>query len=137
MNRLRRSPAAALLVMAALVLPALSQAQRARNYNPATEATVSGSVDKVTDVARGGAWHGLHLTLKSGEKTYDVDVGPAAYVESKGFTFAVGDQIEVLGSTVTLNSAEALIAREIHKDGKVLTLRDSSGIPLWAGQRWR
>ncbi|MFP5236327.1 MAG: DNA-binding protein [Acidobacteriota bacterium] len=132
---------AALPLLAVLLVPAVSQGPgpRGRVYDPATETTVSGTVDKVTTVDRGGNWQGIHLTLKSGEETYDVHAGPSAFIADKGFSFAAGDQLEVLGSKVTLNNAPALIAREIRKDGKSLTLRNSSGIPLWAGQgrRWR
>ena len=80
-------------------------------------------------------WKGLHLTVQSGEEKYDVHVGPSAYVESKGFKFAEGDQVEVIGSKVDMNGAPALIAREIKTDGKVLSLRDKKGFPLWSGGR--
>lgn len=132
---------AALSLLAIFLIPAVSQGPgpRGRLYDPATETTVSGTVDKVTTVDRGGNWQGVHLSLKSGEETYDVHAGPSAFISNKGFTFAAGDKVEVLGSKVTLNNAPALIAREIRKNGKSLTLRDSSGTPLWAGQgrRWR
>lgn len=132
---------AALSLLAVFLLPAVSQGPgpRGRIYNPATETAISGTVDKVTTVDRGGNWQGVHLSLKSGEETYDVHAGPSAFISDKGFTFTAGDKVEVLGSKVILNNAPALIAREIRKDGKSLTLRDSSGIPLWAGQgrRWR
>lgn len=132
---------AALSLLAMFLIPAVSQGPgpRGRLYDPATETTISGTVDKVTTVDRGGTWQGVHLSLKSGEETYDVHAGPSAFISNKGFTFAAGDKVEVLGSKVTLNNAPALIAREIRKNGKSITLRDSSGIPLWAGQgrRWR
>lgn len=132
---------AALSLLALLLISAVGQGpgSRGRIYDPATETTISGTVDKVTTVDRGGNWQGIHLSLKSGEQIYDVHAGPSAFISDKGFTFAAGDQVEVLGSKVTLNNAPALIAREIRKDGKSLTLRDSSGIPVWAGQgrRWR
>ncbi len=58
----------------------------------------------------------------------------AAFVSDKGFSFAKGDAVEVTGSKVTLTGKEYVIAREVVKDGKTLTLRDKNGIPEWAGQ---
>ena len=43
--------------------------------------------------------------------------------------------MEVTGSKVTVSGKEYVVAREVVKDGKTLTLRDKTGIPAWAGQR--
>ncbi len=106
-----------------------------RLYNPSTETTVQGSVTAVNNVTGRRGWNGVHLTVQVAGENYDVHVGPAAYVESKGFKFAEGDQVEVVGSKVEMKGAPALIAREITKDGKVLSLRDKQGFPLWSGGR--
>jgi hypothetical protein len=45
--------------------------------------------------------------------------------------FAKGDQVEVIGSKVKGTDTEVVIAREVKKDGKVLTLRNAQGIPAW------
>jgi hypothetical protein len=60
-------------------------------------------------------------------------------VSSQGFSFAKGDQVEVIGSRVRMDSTDGVIAREIKKDDKVLTLRDAQGFPKWsrAGRRPR
>ena len=127
----------AVLALAGLVAaPALAQAGgRARLYNTATETTLQGTVRAVTNPAGRRGWSGTHLSLQSGGQTYDVHVGPSAYVANAGFTFAAGDRIEVTGSKVQLNGAGAIIAREITKDGKVLALRDKQGFPKWSGGR--
>jgi hypothetical protein len=75
---------------------------------------------------------GLHLTLKTDSESYTVLVGPAQFVKDKGFTFAKGDQIEVTGSKVKFGDGDALIAREIKKGDKILTLRNAQGIPDWS-----
>ncbi len=108
----------------------------ARFYNPSTETTLKGSVVKVSTYTGGMGRSGIHLTVKGEDGTYDVHVGPSAYVTGKGFTFAEKDEIEVVGSKVQFNGVDALIAREIRKDGKVLTLRNSRGIPLWSRGGW-
>ena len=64
-------------------------------------------------------------------------VGPSAYVSKNGFAFSAGDQVDVTGSKTKLGDTETIVAREIKKDGKVLTLRDNQGIPKWSGGRRR
>jgi DNA/RNA endonuclease YhcR with UshA esterase domain len=133
----------AILAIAALTLylvpAAYAQAgmgKAHRMYDPTTETTISGTIEEVHTIAGRGGWSGLHLTLKTEDGEFDVHVGPAAYVEKEHFTFAKGDEIEVTGSKVMYEEHDAIIAREIVKDGETLTLRDAHGYPEWAG-RWR
>ena len=104
----------------------------ARNYNPATEATVKGTVEDVMQTTgnRGGA--GIHLSLKTDQGIYDVHVGPAAYVSAQQFELAKGDTLEVIGSKANVNGKEILLARQIKKGNSTLTLRDEHGFPKWS-----
>lgn len=120
------------VLAASIVCAAFAQGRQARLYNPATEATVQGSVTAVTSPTARRGWSGVHLTLQAPDGNYDVHVGPSAYVSQQGFTFAQGDKVEVVGSKVEINGTKTLIAREIRKDGKVLALRDKQGFPLWS-----
>lgn len=101
-------------------------------YNPATETTVKGSVEDFTQGAR-GMMMGTHLTVKTAEGETQVMLGPTQFIADKGFSFAKGDQVEITGSKITMGGVEWLIAREVIKDGKTLTLRDKSGKPEWSG----
>lgn len=125
------------LLLACFVSSAFAQAGMGagRIYNPSTETTVKGTVEKVTEIAGRGNWNGIHLNLKVDGQTYDVHVGPTNFLSTSGFTFSAGDQIEVTGSKITFNGADAIVAREIKKDDKVLTLRDRQGIPSWSRGR--
>jgi len=104
-----------------------------RMYNPATETTLKGTIEAVTQPTR-GQMMGMHLTVKAGDETREVMLGPSNFIASKDFSFAKGDSVEVTGSKVTMGGAEYVIAREVVKDGKTLTLRDNSGTPQWAGR---
>jgi hypothetical protein len=107
-----------------------------RMYNPATVETVSGiieSVDKVTPMK--GMNSGVHVVLKTGKETISVHLGPEWYVERLDTKIQKGDTIEVKGSRVTFAGKPAIIAAEVKKGDDVLVLRDTSGIPAWAG--WR
>lgn len=67
-----------------------------RMYDPATETTLKGTIDAVTQPTR-GQMMGTHLTVKVGEATREVMLGPSEFSSGKGFSFAKGDSIEVTG----------------------------------------
>jgi hypothetical protein len=108
-----------------------------RNYDPKTETTVKGTVQEVQEQTGRHGWKGTHVVVKTDSGTLSVHIGPSSYISSKQFSFAEGDQVEILGSKVTIGGTETLLAREITKDGKTLVLRDAQGIPQWAGGRRR
>ncbi len=107
-----------------------------RMYNPATVETVSGvveSVDKITP--RKGMYAGVHLVLKTDKETIAVHLGPEWYIERQDVKIEKGDKIDVKGSRITFDGKPAIIAAECKKGDSVLVLRDSTGVPSWAG--WR
>lgn len=107
---------------------------RMPNYNKATEAKISGMIEDVQQMPH-GRMMGIHIIVKTGSETVDAHLGPSDFIAGKGFTFAKGDSVEIVGSKVKMNRADAVIAREITKGGNTLTLRDQTGRPLWAGRR--
>lgn len=104
-------------------------------YDPATEAHFKGTVEAVKPVHHGGGMTGTHLMVKIGDESKEVMLGPADFVSGKGFAFAAGDTIELTGSKATMGGTEYIVAREVVKDGKTLTLRNKDGVPEWAGMR--
>jgi hypothetical protein len=131
MNVRRLSPFTIFVLNAVIVSSLLAQGGRGgRLYNPSTEITVQGNVTTVDSVTGRRGWNGIHLTVESEGVKCDVHVGPVAYIERNGFTFAPGDQVEVVASEVAYNGTKALIAREIKKDEKKLALRDKQGFPV-------
>lgn len=133
-----RSIAKSFLAIAALTLlvfAVMAQTGRGvRNYDPATEKTVKGTVEEVKEVAsKGGRGQGgTHLMVKAGRESWQVDVGPTAFLNKQGFSFAKGNQVEVIGSKVTIEGKQVLIAREVKKEGKTLILRNAQGVPVWS-----
>jgi hypothetical protein len=107
------------------------------NYDPKTEVTVKGTIEEVQQQQGKNGWMGTHLLLKTESGTQEVHAGPSGYITEKQFSFAKGDAIEVIGSKVMIQGKDALLAREIVKDGKTLVLRNAQGIPQWSGSRWR
>jgi hypothetical protein len=109
-----------------------------RHYNSATEVTFSGTVAEIQQIpAPGRGPGGVHLMVRSDPGMNEVHLGPIAYVTSKQFEFATGDAITVIGSKVTMGGKDVIIAREIKKGDRVLTLRDANGFPLCSGRARR
>lgn len=106
-------------------------------YDTATEVTLKGTVTKVENHVGRMGWNGTHLVVNFGTETSTVHVGPSNYLNQQGFSFAIEDQIEVTGSRIKFEGSDILIAREIKKGDKVLTLRNSQGIPAWSRNKWR
>jgi hypothetical protein len=106
-------------------------------YDPATEVTLTGTVEGVREIPHGTWSAGLHLILKTEQGAVEVHVGPAMFVATHGMTLAKGDRISVTGSKVHLDGGDALLAREIKKGDTSLKLRDSQGIPEWSRGRRR
>lgn len=126
--------------MAALFAPLLL-AQRGGDrgmpkYDPATEITVKGTVEDVSEHEHGG-WTGTHLKVKTEKEMLEVHLGPTSFLKEKGFLFSKGDQTELVGSRVKYEGADAVVAREVKKDGKSLELRNAKGIPKWSRGRRR
>lgn len=105
-------------------------------YDTSTEVTAKGVVESVDSPTGRMGWNGTHLVVKFDAETLPVHVGPSAYVEQKGFSFVQGDQIEITGSKIKFEGNDVIVAREIRKGDKVLTLRNKQGIPAWSRGRW-
>ncbi len=107
-------------------------------YKPDTAETISGEVLSVEKVApRNEMFYGVHLMVKTGEKTVSVHLGPGWYMEDQGIVFEPKDKVEITGSKVTFDGEEAIIATEVKKGDEILKLRDKNGIPYWSGWRKR
>jgi hypothetical protein len=106
--------------------------QRAPNYNAATEVKVEGVVVDVQQF-----WcpingdEGTHLMLKTDAGILQVHVAPRRFLHGNGVSFSKGDQIAVVGSTVTYEGHDAMIARKITRGDQTYAFRQPDGTPLW------
>jgi hypothetical protein len=104
-------------------------------YDPATEMTLCGTVAEAGEVDCSGGppgMKGTHFTLKSGEQSFDVHLGPTNYLADRKFASGKGEQVVVTGSKVRQGGAEMILAREVKSGEQTITLRDSLGIPAWS-----
>ncbi len=112
--------------------------QYQRVYNPATVETISGTVESVEKIAPlKGMNYGIHISVKTDKETIAVHLGPEWYIARQDIKIEKGNVVEVKGSRVTIANKPAIIAAEVKKGDDILMLRDSAGIPAWAGWRRR
>jgi hypothetical protein len=128
----------AVALIAAAVLPALAAdgtpAAGAKMWNPATLATVTGTVQAVERVEMGDGWRCVRLRLLTADGAVLVRVGPDWYLVERKHAFAPGDRLQVRGSRVTFAGEPALVAGEIVRGAERMVLRDGAGKPAWDGK---
>ncbi|MHB8069026.1 MAG: hypothetical protein ACYDIC_14145 [Desulfobaccales bacterium] len=119
--------------------PGGSEAAELRRYDPQTVTTVKGQVESLGSYGQTG-WRvtpGMQtqgLVLKTGAGNITINLGPPWYVNKQGFPLKPGDSLEVTGSKITQDEQTWLLAAQIKKEGRTLTVRDENGAPLWQEQ---
>ncbi len=132
----------AVMITLALAAPALAQpgsgggmGMGPRLYNPQTETTVTGQVEKLEELNMGpsGGMKFQEARLKTEKGTLLVHLAPTWYLDQQKFALKAGDTVKVTGSQVTLNNQPGIIAKDVEVNGKTLKLRDDQGLPAWRG----
>jgi hypothetical protein len=103
-------------------------------YDSSNTAVIHGVVETVRNNASFCARGGTEVTLKTDKETYNVLLGPAAFLSQSNFAIAKGDELSVTGFHATFQGTPVLIAREVTKGERTLTLRDMQGYPAWGGR---
>jgi hypothetical protein len=97
--------------------------------------TVRGTVQEVKQVTGGMGMRnvtGTHAVLRTDQETIEIHLGPSTFIAGQKLVLRNGDDIEVIGSRVTVAGADAILAREVRKGGQAVILRDAQGIPKWS-----
>lgn len=125
----------AILVLAAN--PAAAQGTPAPaavpKYDVSTEVTVKGTIDDVIErdcpVSHG---MGTHIVLKLADgKTMQVHVASTKFLKTYEMSFKKGEQLQIVGSKVDFEGAEAIFAREVKRGDDLMQFRDKDGKPVW------
>ena len=125
-----------LLRFAAITLVATSAySQAPPKYDPATEATVKGTVEELKLVPPTGGKPLAYLLTKTGpdkeKDTVQIFLCPKSFLDQMGIAFKTDEAIEVKGSKVKQDGADLILAREMVKGGETLTFRFPDGKPAW------
>lgn len=110
----------------------------ARMYNPETMESLTGevvSVEMITPIQVMS--YGVCIIVQTDTERISIHLGPGWFIENQDVKIVPRDKVEITGSRITFEDQPALIATEVRKDDKVLTLRDASGFPVWSGWRNR
>jgi hypothetical protein len=103
-------------------------------YDASNETAIHGVVETVQENAAYCRWGGTEVTLKADKDTYVVQLGPTPFLSQNNFNIAKGDEVRVSGFKFTCQGTTFLIAQNVTKGSKTLTLRDAQGFPAWAGR---
>jgi hypothetical protein len=140
-------------LLAAFVLllpaPALAQGTRghgsqgwgaggayARLYDPTKVEKVSGQVVDILKVTpMHGMSSGVEIVVKTASDKVTIHLGPSWFLENQDLRILKGDEVAVEGSRIMLDGKPVVLAASVRKGDELLTLRDASGVPSWAG--WR
>jgi len=123
-----------IIAAVALVVPAVwsqNAGKTGPKYDLTKEVKVSGTVEQVRETP--GEWEGIHLVVKSGDRTVIVQLAPAEFLKELDCWIKVGDQVEVVGSKAPDTTEDEVLAREVTFGNNTMVLRDQKGIPVWAG----
>jgi len=130
-----------ILMVLALVLASTSTAAVQKSepgvavpkYDPAAEATFTGTVDEVVDrqcPVSGGM--GSHLILRlSPTKTIEVHLATTKFVKSYELVFSKNDVVTVVGVKIVFEGVETIFAREVTRGNDTFVFRDKDGKPIW------
>jgi hypothetical protein len=103
-------------------------------YNPATLETIAGEVIGIEQTVPMRRMNkGIALVVKTEKETVTVHLGPTWYLERLDTKIIKGDHIEIKGVRTTIAGKPIMLAAEVKKGDNILVLRDSAGVPVWAG----
>jgi DNA/RNA endonuclease YhcR with UshA esterase domain len=127
---------AVILVLALAIgaaVPVVAQKPTVPKYDLSAETTFKGTIDDVHDrqcPISGGLGSHFNLKLADG-KIVEVHLATTKFVKSYELVFNKGDQVEVIGSKVQFEGAEAILAREVKRGNDDFLFRDPQGKPIW------
>jgi hypothetical protein len=115
---------------------AFAQMATLPSYNPASEVTLTGVIQTVTEAAdayqlNGIPMPGTRLSVKTSNNTTDVRLGPSLFLEQQDLDLVPGSVVRIEGSRVTMGNAGVVLARRITIGRTIVVLRDTTGAPQW------
>jgi hypothetical protein len=75
-----------------------------------------------------------YATLKSGDVSYIVHLGPPWYWDKSGYEVNAGDEVTINGQLSRDGDELHLYPHSIERGGETLRLADENGVPVWSGR---
>jgi len=73
----------------------------------------------------------VEIRIESGGQDKLVRLAPVGLLKQNGLVLKEGDTVTVKGFPVAGMEGDLLVAMEIHKGDKIVSLRDTRGRPTW------
>ena len=94
--------------------------------------TLEGRIVEVVYLPGAAADSGMvELRLQSGGQTNLIRLAPSGFLKQGGLVLREGDTVSVKGFAVAGMEGDLIVASEVHKGDKTLSLRDTRGQPAW------
>jgi len=94
--------------------------------------TVEGKIAEVVYLPGATTDSGMvELRLQSGGQTNLIRLAPSGFLKQGGLVLREGDTVTVKGFAVAGMEGDLVVATEVHKGDKSLSLRDTRGQPAW------
>ncbi len=114
----------------------LNQNSLTRLYDSANVVTVDGKIEHIKKAQSGyGRFPGTILVVTQPEQNVQVYLAPDWFLNQENIDFETGQEITVTGSKAVYQQKDLIISREIKTDDQTITIRNTNGIPVWAGKR--
>ena len=128
---------AALLVLSVGTLILAQGTGPKSEYDPKTEITVTGTLEKITHMQRDSCCGkgGLHAIVKTDQGRMIVHLAPDWFFEEKKMVLKEDEAITIVGSKVKKGGNEFVVVKTFTLGGVTLALRDDQGLPLWSKGR--
>ena len=97
---------------------------------------VAGEVARIERVVpQVGMAEGYALVLRSRDQLQTVHLGPVWFLERQDYSVEAHEEVEIVGSRVSLDGQPVIVATVLITNGRTLQLRDAEGLPVWSS--WR
>jgi hypothetical protein len=101
-------------------------------YDRSAEVAVSGTILHVVSLPGPDGAVGVHFDLQTPTGMLNVHVAPAMFIGAGNFWFFADEQIEVIGTPVSIDGNNAFLAKAVQKGSTVLIVRSDDGTPKWS-----
>ena len=94
--------------------------------------TIEGKVTEVVYLPGATPDSGMvEVRLQSAGQTKLIRLAPSGFLKQRGLLLSEGDTVTVKGFPVAGMEGDLIVATEVHKGDKGLSLRDMRGRPAW------
>ena len=97
---------------------------RMGRYDKSAEVVTSGTIVSIQAHRNATLPRGTYMVLRSGALTLNVHMG---LFSAATIPFATGELVEVMGSLISMNGSQILLARQVQSAHQKLTVRSSNG----------